>query len=125
MVTTPIENLLSAVPDEGVTMHRHYRQYAALCVARANLGILARGSAPFLTERLGRRWDYTFTGEFRSRVWETPTWRIFVSNRGWDFEVLPEATVAEAQAAWEDFLTKAGFAAVITAADGPTMRRAS
>lgn len=60
----------------------------------------------FVLSRLGRQ-DYVWTGHARNWVWERGTegrrWRAFVSRRGLSFEVDPDATEADALAAWEDF----------------------
>lgn len=99
-VTTPVSNILQHDPDA-------YREY---------LGLVSRFSAhswefsPFLKNGgknlvawsqsfLGKQ-DRTFTGEFRSYLWERENYTLWVANgKGVCIEVLPEITPREALAA--------------------------
>lgn len=65
-----------------------------------------KGSVPFHKERLGDQ-DYTWVGEFRFWVWETPDWRVYANNhKGTCFEVREDLTDEQAFAAWQDYLSR-------------------
>ena len=53
-------------------------------------------------------WDFTFqSGGYRYRVWEFPTWRIFVANGyGVGFEVLQGIAPEDAMTAWKEYIKK-------------------
>ncbi len=63
-------------------------------------------SVPFNRKRLGDQ-DYTWVGEFRYWVWETPDWRVYANNhKGTCFEVRADLTDEQAFAAWDDYLAR-------------------
>jgi len=75
-------------------------------LARMHSASSREGSVPFHKERLGVQ-DYTWVGEFRFWVWETPDWRVYANNhKGTCFEIREDLTDEEAFAAWKDYLQK-------------------
>lgn len=100
MTTTPVENVMPA---------DFWEEYLAV---RRDLGVKMRAAGRGLTayhqQALGVH-HYTFTSEFRFRVWEFGTWRLFVSDKkGVCMEVLQGATEPEARAAWNEYKAKMG-----------------
>lgn len=63
----------------------------------------------FHKARLGRQ-SYTWLGEGRMWVWETDTWRAYVSDwKGIAFEVRADLSDEEAFAAWDDYRARLGL----------------
>lgn len=82
-----------------------YRQIQTQ-IARLHVASTRKGSVNFHKERLGEQ-DYTWVGEFRFWVWETPDWRVYANNhKGTCFEVREDLTDEEAFAAWDDYLQR-------------------
>ncbi len=54
---------------------------------------------------LGKQ-TYCWTGFVKHWIWETDTWRVYVSKEGGSFEVLATLTPDEAWAAWQDYYNK-------------------
>jgi len=75
-------------------------------LARMHTASSREGSVPFHKERLGDQ-DYTWVGEFRFWVWETPDWCVYANNhKGTCFEVREDLTDEQAFAAWQDYLDR-------------------
>lgn len=59
--------------------------------------------------KLGKQ-NYCWNGEFRFWIWETESWRVFVSNtKGICFEVLDSLSYEEAWNTWKDYLNRMKF----------------
>lgn len=54
---------------------------------------------------LGKQ-NYCWTGSVRNWVWETDTWRVYVSKEGAVLEVLLTLTPDEAWLAWQDYYNR-------------------
>jgi hypothetical protein len=63
----------------------------------------------FHKAQLGRQ-NYTWVGEYRFWVWETDTWRVYVSDQqGTSLEVKDSLSPEQSLAAWNDYLFKMGL----------------
>jgi hypothetical protein len=102
-----INRVFKLMPDD----QPRYREIQAE-VMRMHCASSKLGSVPFHKERLGDQ-DYTWVGEFRFWVWETPDWRVYANNhKGTCFEIREDLTDEEAFAAWKDYLAKIDLSSV-------------
>jgi hypothetical protein len=99
------EAFINRVFKLSVDDPRRYKEIQAQ-LARMHTASSKEGSVPFHKERLGDQ-DYTWVGEFRFWVWETPDWRVYANNhKGTCFEVRADLSDEAALAAWADYLEK-------------------
>lgn len=102
--STPLINVVSREHVDLFFVESLFiHQVAHATCARAG----GHSTKEFVLSRLGKQ-SYVWTGHARNWVWERAAgesrrWRLFVSRRGLSFEVDPDATEADALAAWEDF----------------------
>lgn len=97
--TSPLINFLFQDP---VKSKLYLDELMDLMKARAKDGI---SSLERHKKILGKQ-NYCWTGFVRHWVWETDTWRVYVSKEGASFEVLASLTLDEAWAAWQDYYNK-------------------
>ena len=113
MDTDTIDNVLVQADfierPVGLSRYADYSQrrmkfHMDLHEAKERLGL---GSVGFHQSILGA-WDFTSqSGGYRYRVWEFPTWRIFVADGyGVGFEVLRGTSADDAMKAWDDYIAK-------------------
>ena len=98
--TTPIENILCI---NNFAFDKFCKEFIQLN------SFLHDNHVKHHKEKLGKH-NSMFTGEYKYYVWDSPSWRVYVSNkRGTSFEVISKASEKEAILAWEDYKEKIGF----------------
>lgn len=95
--TSPIINFLFGNKEKS---EQYLKDSMSLMFARGKLS-----SKDYHKKKLGKQ-KYCWIGFVRHWVWESETWRVYVSKRGSAFEVLATLTEDEAWAAWQDYFSK-------------------
>lgn len=98
--TSPIINFLFNV-DRAIA-DQYLQESLSLMKARMHDGL---SSLERHKKILGKQ-NYCWTGFVRHWVWETDTWRVYVSKEGASFEVLATLTPDEAWQAWQDYYNR-------------------
>lgn len=100
-ITTPVVNFLFQDTDRTFA-NQYLKDFHELVKARINDGLT---SIQRHKKILGKQ-NYCWTGFVKHWVWESDTWRVYVSTEGASFEVLESLTLQEAWAAWQDYYNK-------------------